>query len=376
MITTRRNLLNYYIKPYFNILMFGSILIFGVFGLVTKRLEFNSFQDFKLLFLLFVMVFLCYYSILSLFQIIQYAPILTIIGNQLFFGDKIYRVNDIVNIKYTGRITIPKKGIKSREFNNKEGSIITFKDGTELYLFDHFYDDIHELKSFLREKLYPLVHIESENSKVVIEKKPFDNNTFTISEKINTPQIFKEGDSNITIEKKLPNNSPITNTKKSNSLEKEILRINLSNKVFRDSQFKRIRGIIIWLIPGYLIIKNLIIYPNSINTNGKIVIIAFSFLLIYYHSRYMNYFVLDKNHLLIRNENFFWKKHQIEWNDIYEIVVEKEERYRKSFNKRYMRIIYKDFSDEKYFADLLQQPTWENLKKEFEKINIPVRLES
>ena len=370
MITTRRNFLNYYFKPYFNILMFGSILIFGVFNIVTKGLELNSFQDFKLLFLLFVMVFLCYYFILSLFQIIQYAPIITIIDKQFIYGDTIYSVNDIVNIKYTGRIAIPKKGIKSRELNNKEGAIITFKDGTELYLFDHFYDDVHELKSFLREKLYPLDPIEAENSKVVIEKNPFDNNTFSLSEKTNTPQTIKEGNSNIAMAKKDPSNSPFANTKKSNSLDKEF------NKVFRDSQFKKIRGIVIWSIPAYLIIKNLILYPNSINTNGKIVIIVFSLLLIYYHSRYMNYFVLEKDHLLIRNENFFWKKHQIEWNDIYEIVVEKEEIYRESFNKRYMRIIYKDFSDEKYCADLLQQATWENLKKEFEKINIPVRLES
>jgi hypothetical protein len=262
--------------------------------------------------------------------------------------------------------------------NKKEGSIITFNDGTELYLFDHFYDEVHLFKSFLSEKLYPLDHIEVENSKVEIEKKSFENKTFTRSEKINTPQIIKEGNSNITIAKKAPNNSPFTSTKKSNSLdliEKEIPRINLSNKVFRDSQFKRIRGILIWLIPGYLIIKNLILYPNSINTNGKIVIITFSLLLIYYNSRYMNYFVLEKDHLLIRNENFYWKEEQIELNDIFEIVVEKEERYREFLNKRYMRIIYKDFSDEKYCADLIQKHTWEKLKKEFEKVNIPVRLE-
>lgn len=378
MITTRRNILNYYIKPYINILLFGSTLIFFVFNIVTKGLEFNSFQDFKILFYFFVLVFLCYYSILSLFQIIKYAPIISIIDNQLFFGDRTYSVNDIANIKYTGRITIPKKGIKSAMLNKKEGSIITFNDGTELYLFDHFYDEVHLFKSFLSEKLYPLDHIEVENSKVEIEKKSFENKTFTRSEKINTPQIIKEGNSNITIAKKAPNNSPFTSTKKSNSLdliEKEIPRINLSNKVFRDSQFKRIRGILIWLIPGYLIIKNLILYPNSINTNGKIVIITFSLLLIYYNSRYMNYFVLEKDHLLIRNENFYWKEEQIELNDIFEIVVEKEERYREFLNKRYMRIIYKDFSDEKYCADLIQKHTWEKLKKEFEKVNIPVRLE-
>jgi DMSO/TMAO reductase YedYZ heme-binding membrane subunit len=65
MITTRRNILNYYIKPYINILLFGSTLIFFVFNIVTKGLEFNSFQDFKILFYFFVLVFLCYYSILS-----------------------------------------------------------------------------------------------------------------------------------------------------------------------------------------------------------------------------------------------------------------------------------------------------------------------
>jgi len=372
MITTRRNILNYYIKPYINIAFFGSILIFGVFNIATKGLELNSFQDFKILFLLFVLAFLCYYFILSLFQIIQYAPIITIIDEQLIFGDTTYSINNIENIKYTGRITIPKKGIKSTMLNNKEGSIIKMKDGTELYLFDHFYDEAHLFKSFLRQKLFPSDYIEDENSKVDIEKKSYGNGTFTTSEKINTPQIIKDGNSNITIVKKAPNNSPFTSTKK------EIPIINLPYKVFRDSQFKRIRGILIWLIPSYLIIKNLILYPKSINTNGKIVIITFLLLLIYYHSRYMNYFVLEKDHLLIRNENFFWKKEQIELNDIYEIVFEKEEKYRRFrglLNKRYMRIIYKDFSDEKYCADLLHQPTWENLKKEFEKVNIPVRLE-
>lgn len=378
MITTRRNIINYYFKPYINIAFFGSILIFGIFTIATKGLELNSFQDFKLLFLLFVLVFLCYYSVLSLFQIIKYAPIISIIDSQLFFGDTTYRINDIANVKFTGRITIPKKGIKSAMLNNKEGSIITFKDGTELYLFDHFYDEVHLFKSFLRQKLYPLDYVEVENSKVDIEKKSFEDRTFTRIEKINTPQIIKEGNSNITVAKKAPNNSSFTSTEKSNSLdliEKEIPRINLSNKVFRDSQFKRIRGILIWLIPGYLIIKNLILYPNSINTNGKIVIITFSLLLIYYHSRYMNYFVLEKDYLLIRNENFFWKKEQIELNDIFEIVVEKEERYREFLNKRYMHIIYKDFSYEKYCADLLYEGTWINLKNEFEKVNIPVRLE-
>jgi hypothetical protein len=364
MVTTRRNIINYYIKPYINIAFFGSILIFYIFNIATKGVEFNSFKDIQFLFYFLVLVLLCYYSILSLFQIIKYAPIISIIDNQLFFGDTTYRINDIANIKFTGRITIPKKGIKSAMLNNKEGSIITFNDGTELYLFDHFYDEPYLFKSFLREKLYPLDQIEVENSKVDIEKKSFENKAFTRSEKINTPQIIKEVNSNITT-----NNSPFTST------EKEIPRINLSNKVFRDSQFKRIRGILIWLIPGYLIIKNLILYPNSINTNGKIVIITFSLLLIYYHSRYMYYFVLEKDHLLIRNENFFWKKEQIELNDIFEIVVEKEERYRRFLNKRYMRIIYKDFSDEKYCADLLYEGTWINLKNEFEKVNIPVRLE-
>ena len=86
-------------------------------------------------------------------------------------------INDIANIKFTGRITIPKKGIKSAMLNNKEGSIITFNDGTELYLFDHFYDEPYLFKSFLREKLYPLDQIEVENSKVDIEKKSFENIT-------------------------------------------------------------------------------------------------------------------------------------------------------------------------------------------------------
>jgi hypothetical protein len=317
MITTRRNIINYYFKPYINIAFFGSILIFGIFTIATKGLELNSFQDFKLLFLLFVLVFLCYYSILSLFQIIRYAPIITIIDNQLIFGDTTYRINDIANIKFTGRITIPKKGIKSAMLNNKEGSIITFNDGTELYLFDHFYDEVHGFKSFLREKLNPTLSIEKEN--------------------------------------------PI---------------INLPNKVFRDIQFKRIRGIIIWLIPGYLIIKNLIVYPNSINTNGKIFTIAFSLVLIYYHSRYMNYFVLEKDDLIIKNENFFWKKEKIELNDIFEIVLEKEDKFKYDIlNKKYLRIIYKDFNVDKYCADLLYEGTWINLKNEFEKINIPVRVE-
>lgn len=317
MITTRRNILNYYIKPYLNIAFFGSILIFGFFTIATKGLELNSFQDFKLLFLMFVLTFLCYYSLLSLFQIIQYAPIITIIDNQLVFGDATYRINDIANIKFTGRITIPKKGIKSALLNNKEGSVITFNDGTELYLFDHFYDEVHGIKSILREKLNPTLSIEKE--------------------------------------------TPI---------------INLPNKVFRDIQFKRIRGIVIWLIPGFLIIKNLIVYPDSINTNGKIFIIAFSLVLIYYHSRYMNYFVLEKDDLIIRNENFFWKKELIELNDIFEIVIEKEDKFKYNIlNKKYLRIIYKDFNVDKYCADLLYEGTWINLKNEFEKINIPVRVE-
>lgn len=369
MISTRKNFLNYYIKPYISIVLFGSALIFFIFNILTNGLEFNSFQDFKILFYFFILVFLCYYYMLSLFQIKQYAPIITIIDNQLFYGDTTYRINDIENVKFTGRITIPKKGIKSAMLNNKEGSVITFNDGTELYLFDHFYDEVHLFKSFLREKLYPLDSIEVENSKVGIDKESFGNTTFTISEKIDTPQIINDGNSKVTIENIATSKSRFTST------EKEIPIINLPNKVFRDSQFKRVRGILIWLIPGYLIVKNLILYPDSINTNGKIFIISFSLVLIYYHSRYMNYFVLEKDDLLIRNENFFWKKEQIELNDIFEIVIEKEERYRNFLNKRYLRIIYKDFSDEKYCADLIQKTTWENLKKEFEKVNIPVRLE-
>jgi DNA polymerase III delta prime subunit len=253
--------------------------------------------------------------------------------------------------------------------NNKEGSIITFNDGTELYLFDHFYDEIHLFKSFLRQKLFASGDIEEKDSKVGIEKKLYEKGTFSRSEKINTPQIIKDGNSNITIENIATNNTPFTSTEKENSI------VNLSKKVFRDSQFKRIRGIIIWLIPAYLIIKNIIVFPDSINTNGKIFIITVSLALIYYHSRYMNYFVLESDDLIIRNENFFWKKEQIELNDIFEIVVEKEEKYREFLNKRYMRIIYKDFSYEKYCADLIQKSTWENFKKELEKVNIPVRIE-
>jgi hypothetical protein len=370
MITTRRNIINYYIKPNFNIVMMGSVLIFIFYIDLTEGIEINSLKDIKIVFLIIAVLSFFYYSIISLFQIIKYAPIITIIDNQLFYGDDTYLINDIIDIKFTGKISIPVNGIKSRELNNKEGSIIKMKDGTELYLFDHFYDEPYLFKSFLREKLYPLNHIEAENSKIDIENKSYGNSVFAISEKINTPQLIEEGNSNITIAKKAPNNSPFTST------EKEIPIINLPNKVFRDSQFKRIRGVLIWLIPGYLITKNLIIYPNSININGKIVIIAVSLLLIYYHSRYMNYFVLEKDDLLIRNEIFFWKKEQIELSDIFEIVIEKEYRYKYNIlNKKYLRIIYKDFYIDKYCADLLYEGTWENLKKEFEKINIPVRVE-
>jgi hypothetical protein len=317
MITIRRNIINYYIKPYISIAFFGSILVFALFTIVTKGLGLNSFQDFKLLFLLCVIVFLFYYSILSLFQIIQYAPIITIINNQLIFGNTTYSIDDIKNIKFTGRITIPKKGIKSAMLNSKEGSIITFNDGTEIYLFDYFYDEIHTIKSVLRQKI---------------------DETLLIG--------------------------------------KQSLIINLPNKVYRDIQFKRIRGIVIWLIPSYLIVKNLIIYPNSINTNGKIFIITISLALIYYHSRYMNYFVLEKDDLIIRNENFFWKRHLIELSDIYEIVIEKEDEARNGFlAKKYLRVIYKDFTVDSYCADLLFERTWINLKNDFEKINIPVRIE-
>lgn len=317
MITTRKNIINYYVKPYISIAFFGSILIYGVFTIATKGLGLNSFQDFKLIFSLFVLVFLCYYSMLSLFQIIQYVPIITIINNQLIFGETTYNIDDITNVKFTGRITIPKKGIKSTMLNNKEGSVITFNDGEEIYLFDHFYLNIHEVKYLLQNRLYPC-------------------------------QLKEE----------------------------KLLNLKYNDIVFRDNQFLSLRGILLWLFIGYLVIKNLIVFPSSINTNGKIFIISVSLLLIAYHSRFMNYFILNKNELIIRNENFLWKRKAIDLNEIKEIVFEKDSfNNRRSMEKNYLRIIFKDFSSNRFCADLLYKSTWDKIKTEFEKINIPVRVE-
>jgi hypothetical protein len=58
MITTRRNIINYYIKPYINIAFFSSILIFYIFIIATKGVEFNSFKDIQVLFYFLVLVLL------------------------------------------------------------------------------------------------------------------------------------------------------------------------------------------------------------------------------------------------------------------------------------------------------------------------------
>lgn len=237
------------------------------------------------------------------------APHITLDKYTIKIGKDLFHLNQIKDIVLTGKI--PFKFFITQPL---EGMVILFEDGTEKYLFDDFYFNSTEIKTFLEQ--------------VVLNKQDFKVTTIS---KVSKVEI---------------------------RFEKE--------EVFKGKQFTSFRGISLWVLIGfiaYLAISNQQYPPNLILLG----IVVFWFLL---NSWLMHYFGLTKDHLIIRNHNFIWMTKIYKLTDIKEVVYESQGR-----QPNCMRIIFKDFKNKFYPAGTLRDKTWIELKKKLELKGIRVRNE-
>ena len=84
----------------------------------------------------------------------------------------------------------------------------------------------------------------------------------------------------------------------------------------------------------------------------------------------MNYFVLTKDYLIVKNHNFLWQTKIYCLKDIKEIVYETQSKQPNS-----MRVITIDFKNKLYPAGTLRNKTWLEMKNRFEAKGLKVRNE-
>lgn len=84
----------------------------------------------------------------------------------------------------------------------------------------------------------------------------------------------------------------------------------------------------------------------------------------------MNYFILEGENFIIKNQFFPWKKKVFKLNDISEFVIESP--YKRSNS---LRVITKEFRSKLFGAGSLRDKHWKEFKDDITTIGIPVRSE-
>jgi hypothetical protein len=313
-IALRRHPLKFYFLIFFLALFCCALgaLILWVGLRSAERRENGAFtmSAFSLFFILL--------GIFSLYKYFRNTPIAKTDQYQITFNDtEAFKWEDLEKVTLTGKQ--PFKYLFSYQM---EGMMLLFKNGKVKYLFDDFYVNLGEMKSFIQQ--------------IVIDK----NATFQYA-----PESLQN----------------------SNSIPETFA-------AYKGNQFTSLRGLMLWSL--YLIIIIMFVLRPGYLDNINIPKFVLSFGLFclgwfYLHSLLMNYFLISEHYLEVKNHNLSWRKKLYVLDDIKEVAIETQGKMPNS-----LRIITKDFRSKVFPAGTLNGRNWRALKEKLESKSIPVRIDS
>lgn len=143
-----------------------------------------------------------------------------------------------------------------------------------------------------------------------------------------------------------------------------------TEEIFKGNQFTTFLGIMLWGFSGFVAYMLFNTLHDPFN-GGFLVLSTFGLLLFFVLlSSAMNYFVLTRDYLIIRNHNFIWKSKIYLLKNIKEVVFEGSGRQENS-----LVVITKDYKSKRYVAGTLREKNWFNFKNNLEKLGVIVRNE-
>jgi len=309
-ISTRRHPIKFYTVLIFVFLFltaFGSLFLLASFDLL--RQENPETKNY------FLPVFSLAFYLLAFSVVYTYwknSPKITVDKHTITFGDRTFYLKDIRDIALTGKM--PFRFIIRFPV---EGTALIFNDGTEKFFFDDMYSNSWEIKSFLEQSVIKKVeYIPSQTIKVNV-----------------------------------------------NAVRNE------TEYIFKGNQFTSLRGILLWGLIGFFIFL-MISKMKSPPIGFSVFTVVFGTTWFLLNSWFMNYFVLTKDYLIVRNHNFLWQAKIYCIKDIKEIVYETQSKQPNS-----MRVITIDFRNKLYPAGTLRNKTWLEMKNRFEAKGVKVRNE-
>ncbi|WP_276345882.1 hypothetical protein [Daejeonella sp. JGW-45] len=252
-----------------------------------------------------VFVFLAVYMV---FRYFKNAPSIIAGESSISFGGReVYALADILDIRFTGKV--PLHVLWSFPV---EGTRILLKNGTEKYIYDDFYPNTWELKSFLKQR--------------VVDKKIYE---------------------------------PIVPQDATNNDDPESIVFFKGNPILSFSPIMAWTLIACASYLGYIMIQR--------GEPGVIFIGLAAFLFLALSSS-LNYFGLSNNYFIVRNHHFLWMRHAFRIENIKEIIFETTPR-----GPNRLRIITHDFRSKIYGASTLREKHWLALMNKLMDKGIVVR---
>ena len=288
------------------ITLFISIFFGGITSIFLVK---NNFSD------LTTPAFLIIFFVLFLpYILFQRAPRITLEDNiitaKYLFKTKKYNWNSITDI------FLSKKEYYSILFilgQDMESTSILFENNEKLILWEDMYSNLAEMRKFISEKA---------------------------NEKIKDP-------------KPKVNNSAV---------------LFFDRKIYSGNVWTSFKTII---VAGVILFFGFLILTNPIPSQIYVYLVLLAPILFYMSfGNEMNYFILEGENFIIKNQFFPWKKKVFKLNDISEFVIESP--YKRSNS---LRVITKEFRSQLFGAGSLRDKHWKEFKDDITTIGIPVRSE-
>ncbi|WP_447637496.1 hypothetical protein [Flavobacterium microcysteis] len=238
------------------------------------------------------------------------APKIIVNKNGIKVGKKQYFWEDSLEIEITG------KG-KGFIHSHYEATKIFFKNQKVVYVFENYYDNSPEIRSFINQ--------------IVINKKE----TF----------LFK----------------------KVHSGEKDLSSENF--KTFKGHPIFSLRGLMTW---GLILFVIFLFYSSSKKIEPIVIAMLSAFCTFWFllNSWMSHYFQISNNYLIVKNHYFFWIKKVYQLDDIREVVYDQQGKQSNA-----LRIITKDFESSRFIAGTLYNKHWLEMIDCLKDKNIKVRNE-
>ena len=307
-----------FIKPFFilTVLIYtGTVLFYSILKSYIENTEKSVFTLCLIILGICAFLYSLFYAIKKHFQKV---PFVTFENNSLWINKRNYDIRSLSDIQLLGKFRYEKAYYYSSPTSEyhyfKEGMKFTTLDGKEVVLFDELYKNLYDLKIQLNKGLLNLKDDRNQS--------------------------------------------------------------NQQNKTFRNSQFKKVRGYILWGLISAILIKTYFFNSSLWNIYGQSIVLIVISSIFFYHSKLMNFFILSNKTISIKKENIFWFQNSFELDDIYEVVLD----YYTTppfhwFKVKQLRIVLVNFEQRTYPASLLTKKNWEELEKELLDRGIKVRNE-